>query len=992
MKKFLGIIFACLCFVIAGCGREDNSKSSSPSSSSNPKTSTSTPTPSTSSNSSTKVESVGDTIAKINALLNDDVPATVTENITLTSKIEEYNLYVFWSSSNEGVISKDGTYIKPIEDTSVTLTATYTYKGLEKELSYTTLAKGYSEEEKVDAAYGNLSKPLIDETHLNVTLITDNIYGVNVEWEVSGSEYVTIDNNVLTVSNDALLEGATFELVAKISLNGKNKSETFTYTIEPSNTLRAEKVASEIEKPNIENNKNIIVPLTGNYDSSITWSANDEDVIIDGENITLPAKAEQWTLLLNATVTIGEVSKNVSFNYQVEADDNEVVNLIAELIENLPLVNNVTIDDRKQVNFVYDKYINLTSEQVTIFNESDEAEYLKQKLSDIRNKFFITPDIKVENNIITWPANSNALGYELKFIDLNKVYTLDTNLFDFAQTGIPMDSMYNISVKALAPDGGEFIESAEGLAKVGRVSDLPILPTPEVFWNGNRSITIMNTQDARAQGAVSLRVYVNGILRREMPIDSASYYSFCMNGIAESASIEENMDFALQYIGDYQTCQSSDFLVENRPVIGAGFSLETRTPEIKDGYLVWTPAPYNKGYEIRIDDYTVYYTKYNTGITDVIEYQLPISELGLEDGTYNIKIRAMADDAGTAAAFGDPVKLTIRNNKTEGPANVSYDNDSFILSWNALDNVLQYNVSILEIDYHTATTNNYVDFTPLSLENGTYTVTIDAILFENGTSSIEGSDEEYVDYKVATIDYTKSTTLEFEVNISQTKLTSPTNITGDYQKITWNEVENAVGYEVFFEETNTTYQTTTNEFIFSDFDLPMNFDYIVKVRSLAAEIADHSFFSEEVSVIYTLENVAAHYHGATAECNVASQGGQNASLAIDDNDYSRWESVHGYDDVVVTIKLAEVKTLYQLYIYWEAANAAEYNVEISVDGETWTKVFEFSTDKPVQMERKDYINLNTPTEVMYIRINCIKRAIDYGYSIFTFEAYILPEN
>ena len=336
-----------------------------------------------------------------------------------------------------------------------------------------------------------------------------------------------------------------------------------------------------------------------------------------------------------------------------------------------------------------------------------------------------------------------------------------------------MDSMYNISVKALAPDGGEFIESAEGLAKVGNVSDLPILPTPEVFWNGNRSITIMNTQDARAQGAVSLRVYVNGILRREMPIDSASYYSFCMNGIAESAAIEENMDFALQFIGDYQTCQSSDFLVENRPVIGAGFSLETRTPEIKDGYLVWTPAPYNKGYEIRIDDYIVYYTKYNTGITDVIEYQLPISELGLEDGTYNIKIRAMADDAGTAAAFGDPVKLTIRNNKTEGPANVSYDNDSFILSWNALDNVLQYNISILEIDYHTTTRNNYIDFTPLSLENGTYTVTIDAILFENGTSSIEGSDEEYVDYKVATIDYTKSTTFEFEVNISQTKLTSP---------------------------------------------------------------------------------------------------------------------------------------------------------------------------------------------------------------------------
>lgn len=992
MKRILGIVIACLCFVVAGCGggSTSTSKSNSNLTPSIPKSSTSTPTPS----NSTSSDSISDIIEKINAEISDDVPDTVDSDIELTTSVAEYNVTITWTSSNEEVLTNDGTYIKPINDTTILLTATYTYKSLEQELEFTTKVIGYTEQEKVDAAHGVLVKPEIDENNRNVTLLTENNYGATITWTVTGSEHVSITNNVLTVTDDALLEGATFELVAEVTINDTKKSKTYSYIIEPSDVLRVEKVASDIVKPEVTDNSSIVVPTTGAYDATIEWTANDVDVVIENGNITLPAKYEQWTLVITGTVTIGEETKEVSFDYQIAADDTAVANHVAESIENLPLVADITIDNKEQVDLVNEKFNALTPEQKAIFDALADAGYLTQKLNDINNKFFITPEIKVEGNKITWPANENASGYEVKFIDLNKVYSVETNEFNFEEIGIPMDSMYNISVKALAPEGSEYIESAEGLAKVGTTSELPKLPTPDIFFNGNRYITVNNWQEAQAAGAVSMRVYVNGVLRREMPIESAYYYSYSLNGIAETAAYEVNMDFAVQFVGDYVTCQSSDFLVDNRPVIGMGFNLDTKTPTLKDGKLVWTPAAYNKGYEIRINDFKAYYTTYNEQLSDAKEYSLPISELGLEPGTYELKIRAMADDAGTSALLGNAVTLTIKANETDGPTNFAYDNDSFILSWDAIENAIEYHVSISEINYSKVINTNSIDLTSLALANGTYTVEVNAILFENGTYTIEGLEEDYVypDYSVATIDYTKTSTFDFNVNVSLTKLSAPTNIVTSYDKITWDAVDNAVGYEVYFVEDDQTITVTSNELVFKDNGLNMNFDYTIQVRSLAENIADHSFFSSEVSFYLELENVALSTNGAAAECSVVPQGGQAVGFILDGNDASRWESIHGYDDVVITVTLAEVTTVYQMYINWEAANAAEYNVEISKDGETWETVFEYKTDNPLMEGRIDYINLEEPTEVLYIRINCIKRAIPYGYSIYTFGVFTITEN
>lgn len=89
---------------------------------------------------------------------------------------------------------------------------------------------------------------------------------------------------------------------------------------------------------------------------------------------------------------------------------------------------------------------------------------------------------------------------------------------------------------------------------------------------------------------------------------------------------------------------------------------------------------------------------------------------------------------------------------------------------------------------------------------------------------------------------------------------------------------------------------------------------------------------------------------------------------------TRWES-HFADDQWLAIRLEKPQPVSSIDIAWERARAKEFSVELSMDAENWQQVFS------TQDGGGDTITLSTPVEANYIKINCIKRATQWGFSI-----------
>ena len=80
-------------------------------------------------------------VLELNHYLEDLIPEMVTENITLPTSHSGYQLT--WDSSDPEVISADGTYKKPYQETVITLSVVARLNETEETLTFETLAQGY---------------------------------------------------------------------------------------------------------------------------------------------------------------------------------------------------------------------------------------------------------------------------------------------------------------------------------------------------------------------------------------------------------------------------------------------------------------------------------------------------------------------------------------------------------------------------------------------------------------------------------------------------------------------------------------------------------------------------------------------------------------------------------------------------------------------------------------------------------------------------------
>ena len=121
---------------------------------------------------------------------------------------------------------------------------------------------------------------------------------------------------------------------------------------------------------------------------------------------------------------------------------------------------------------------------------------------------------------------------------------------------------------------------------------------------------------------------------------------------------------------------------------------------------------------------------------------------------------------------------------------------------------------------------------------------------------------------------------------------------------------------------------------------------------------------------------------ATATASSTGPAG-GAHLTVDGSYSSRWESIHGIDPSWLTLDLGDTYALSHIDIHWEAANAATYLVQGSLDNSQWTTLASLSGG--VFGDRLDQVDLSGTYR--YVRIYGQTRTSVYGYSIWEAEVY-----
>ncbi|WP_339617723.1 di-heme oxidoredictase family protein [uncultured Gilvimarinus sp.] len=113
-----------------------------------------------------------------------------------------------------------------------------------------------------------------------------------------------------------------------------------------------------------------------------------------------------------------------------------------------------------------------------------------------------------------------------------------------------------------------------------------------------------------------------------------------------------------------------------------------------------------------------------------------------------------------------------------------------------------------------------------------------------------------------------------------------------------------------------------------------------------------------------------------------------ASAAIDGDGNTRWASTAQVDPSSLTLDLGDSFALSEVIIYWEAANANEYEIQGSNDGNTWSTIATRSGG--AFGDRTDTVPVSG--NYRYVRMHGVSRSAgnNWGYSIWEMEVYGAP--
>ena len=121
-------------------------------------------------------------------------------------------------------------------------------------------------------------------------------------------------------------------------------------------------------------------------------------------------------------------------------------------------------------------------------------------------------------------------------------------------------------------------------------------------------------------------------------------------------------------------------------------------------------------------------------------------------------------------------------------------------------------------------------------------------------------------------------------------------------------------------------------------------------------------------------------------------------LAVDGNFSTRWSSAwfegdnsnppdsnldNDPNDEWIMVDLGESIDIDNIILYWEAAYGKEYDIELSYDGYIWRTAYQERNGNGDQ----DNIVFDSVKSGRYVRIHCLQRGTQYGYSLWEISVY-----
>ena len=103
--------------------------------------------------------------------------------------------------------------------------------------------------------------------------------------------------------------------------------------------------------------------------------------------------------------------------------------------------------------------------------------------------------------------------------------------------------------------------------------------------------------------------------------------------------------------------------------------------------------------------------------------------------------------------------------------------------------------------------------------------------------------------------------------------------------------------------------------------------------------------------------------------------------AVDGRNDRRWSSQYR-DNEWISVEMDEAAMLERVMLHWEHAYGKHYKIEVSVNGIDWVEVYE----ETCSHGGYDQI-LFDPIEAKHVRMNGITRGTQFGFSLWSFEAY-----
>ncbi|MDP8218577.1 MAG: discoidin domain-containing protein [Candidatus Theseobacter exili] len=108
-------------------------------------------------------------------------------------------------------------------------------------------------------------------------------------------------------------------------------------------------------------------------------------------------------------------------------------------------------------------------------------------------------------------------------------------------------------------------------------------------------------------------------------------------------------------------------------------------------------------------------------------------------------------------------------------------------------------------------------------------------------------------------------------------------------------------------------------------------------------------------------------------------GPQNA---IDNNLLTRWSSMH-QEPQWLTMDLGAKKEFSEIRIVWETAHASDYKIEVSDNNINWKEIYSTDTADGII----DVIMFEKPISARFIKLTCLKRATEWGFSVWEFWVF-----